>query len=109
NYDFSKLYNNLDHSNTSLNYTNPQNSNYSNQQLSLQFNHYDQIQQSEQNTDSEFEDISMCSKNEINTDIDCSSDNKSQPISTNIDDLSKILIKQNPEIINAHLSPLKIL
>ncbi|CAG8704642.1 6416_t:CDS:1, partial [Dentiscutata heterogama] len=59
-------------------------------------------QQSEQDTDlnlgQEFddliydnsEDISMCSENGFNTDIDCCSDYESELISTNIDDLPKI-------------------
>ncbi|CAG8749843.1 13111_t:CDS:2, partial [Dentiscutata erythropus] len=47
-------------------------------------------QQSEQNTDLDLEDISICSENEFNINVDCSSDNKSESISTNIDNLPKI-------------------
>ncbi|CAG8833709.1 46245_t:CDS:1, partial [Gigaspora margarita] len=90
---------------------NTQDAIYNNQQRTnnnnnLRSNQYNQIfsddQQSEQDTDldldQEFddliynnsEDISMCCENGFNTDVDCSSNNKSEPISTNIDNLPKI-------------------
>ncbi|CAG8773115.1 22817_t:CDS:1, partial [Dentiscutata erythropus] len=41
------------------------------------------------------EDISMSSENGFNTDIDCSSDNESELISTNIDIYQRYLMEQN--------------
>ncbi|CAG8849825.1 34035_t:CDS:2, partial [Gigaspora margarita] len=110
NYNVPEFYN-LDYNINDLNYTNPQDDNglnHNDQQLNnsiLRSNH-DQIYSDDQqfgghNTDLElsqefeFDDLNYdnsedaYSKNEFNTDVDCSSDNESEPISTNIDDLPK--------------------
>ncbi|CAG8823230.1 13132_t:CDS:2 [Gigaspora margarita] len=89
-----KFYNNLDYSNTDL----------------ILQTHRINDQQSEQDTDlglgQEFdnliydnsEDISMCSENGFNSNVDCSSDNESELMSTNIDDLPKIFDKTKSDL-----------